>query len=175
MVCLLSWGVLSHRVEDDGGDVPLCMSAAAMPRKLLDTFDRLARSPDFRNAASIKLKRAEAFRTPLPWSADYIAQLSRHSVWRWVEPELPSWAKAFVRDRELFQRCGLSVEGAGTEPTHTWKVLYCVKNPPYMAVCPMKEVDVALWPRPANMGRVGVLGQTRRSSLQGDLCTHGNS
>ena len=71
-------GMHAERDTTDASPPPLCMSSAALPNNLLDTFARLMESPGYRSAASVKPARKEAFEVAPPWPPSYMAQLAKH-------------------------------------------------------------------------------------------------
>ena len=133
--------LLNDKIEDSRAVLgPICMSAAALDDDDLDCFMRLMHEPSFRRAHKTDDGRPGICKSPAPWSQPYVAELGRHPTWSWQEPKQPNWATAIVQHREFFAGCGLLVSRASGD--EWYKIVYMVKNPVYLALCPMQEVSV---------------------------------
>ena len=52
---------------------------------------------------------------------------------------MPAWGKSLLADREFFAGCGISASSAG-DLGQVHKIVYCVQQPHYMALCPLEEI-----------------------------------
>ena len=133
--------VLMSRQDQDRGDPgPLSMSSAAFSESDLQVFERCMLDAAFSSPSRVAKARADLLEPPAPWGHQYVRALSQHQVWGYKDPKQAPWANLLCRDRESFEHTGLRVVGSGGEETF-WKILYLVKRPIYVALCPMVQVE----------------------------------
>ena len=120
-------------------DLPMSMSAAALPDRWLVSLGELMESPAIKKAAA---SRQHIVECPAPWSEGYLRQLAAHDVWEPGRPVQPEWALPIIAERDFFIGTVLMLRNNAGEDK-AYKVVFIVQGAEkFLALCPLRPASV---------------------------------
>ena len=141
----IEWQVLSAELANVESEIceqklappALSMSAAALTDDDIETFGRLYSQPGFGDSMAMALRRADVGHAPV----QFVQRYAGPPMWRRPEPAMPAWATPFIEYRGTFSGSALVVQGEDGARSF-WKIVFAVKSPRYLALCPLHPVPL---------------------------------